>query len=241
MLERIHPNGAFESGIFAQGFRLLDALYMFGMIFAGLLFPMFSKQLKTDITTIKPLLKTAGNLLIGGAILIVCIAVFNSYFLLHLIYVKVNEAIPSFQWLMFGFLAICMNFLFGTLLTANGSMKILNITSALGIIVNFSLNIFLIPKYGASGAAFASFITQSFTALTQFLYCLKVFKLKISVKTISYYFVYILLLVVFSYWLVNCDYLLLYQSLFGVLLMFVLSFIDLRNLKGLLVKNDSFE
>lgn len=241
MLERIHPNGAFESGIFAQGFRLLDALYMFGMIFAGLLFPMFSKQLKTDITTIKPLLKTAGNLLIGGAILIVCIAVFNSYFLLHLIYVKVNEAIPSFQWLMFGFLAICMNFLFGTLLTANGSMKILNITSALGIIVNFSLNIFLIPKYGASGAAFASFITQSFTALTQFLYCLKVFKLKISVKTISYYFIYISLLVVFSYWLVNSDYLLLYQSLFGVLLMFVLSFIDLRNLKGLLVKNDSFE
>jgi O-antigen/teichoic acid export membrane protein len=241
MLERIHPNCAFESGIFAQGFRLLDALYMFGMIFAGLLFPMFSKQLKTDTTSIKPLLKTAGNLLIGGAILIVVIAVFNSYFLLHLIYVKVNEAIPSFQWLMFGFLAICMNFLFGTLLTANGSMKILNITSALGIVVNFSLNLILIPKYGASGAAFASFITQSFTALIQFIYCLRVFNLTISIKTISSYAGFVALLILFSYWWLNSSYLLLFQLILGVLLMFLFSFIDFRNLKELLVKNESLK
>ena len=36
ILERLHPDGKTETGIYAQGFRLLDALYMFGMIFVGL-------------------------------------------------------------------------------------------------------------------------------------------------------------------------------------------------------------
>lgn len=241
MLERMHKNGAYESGIFAQGFRLLDALYMFGMIFAGLLFPMFSKQLKNDTTAVKPLLKTAGNLLISGAILIVLVAVFNSYYLLHLIYFKVNEAIPAFQWLMFGFLAICMNFIFGTLLTANGSMRVLNITSAGGIIVNFGLNLWLIPEHGAVGAAFASFITQSFTAIIQFLYCLKVFKLSISIKTISKYLFFIGLLIALSIWQVKSDYLIFFQFLLGTSLMFALSFIDFQNLKELFLKSDKFK
>lgn len=236
MLERIHKNGAYESGIFAQGFRLLDALYMFGMIFAGLLFPMFSKQLKNDTSAVKPLLKTAGNLLISGALLIVIIAVFNSFYLLNLIYINVKEAIPAFQWLMFGFIAICMNFIFGTLLTANGSMKVLNITSSFGIIVNIGLNIWLIPRYGSEGAAFASFVTQSFTAFVQFFYCLRIFDLSISFNTISKYVLFVVLIVSLSYWQSKSNFLIFYQLFIGTLLMFTLSFIDLKNIRKLFLK-----
>jgi O-antigen/teichoic acid export membrane protein len=240
MLERLHPNGAYESGIFAQGFRLLDALFMFGMIFVGLLFPIFSKQLKNDYSGIKPLLKTSGNLLISGAILIVVVTTYNAYFLLSLIYEKANESVPVFQWLMIGFLAICMNFIFGTLLTANGNLRILNISSAFGIILNVGLNFYLIPIYGATGSAFASFVTQTFIALIQLFYCLKIFKLTISIKTILNYSFFIIALVLISNWMANDNLLMPIQLILGIALMFILSFIDLKNLKDLFLRNSSF-
>jgi O-antigen/teichoic acid export membrane protein len=241
MLERIHPNGAYESGIFAQGFRLLDALFMFGMIFAGLLFPMFSKQLTHDKSAVKPLLKTSGNLLISGSILIVLVAIFNSYDLLSLIYNRAKESVPAFQWLMLGFIAICMNFIFGTLLTANGNLKVMNIASAFGILINIGLNFMLIPKFGAEGAAFASFSTQSFIALTQFIFCLKLFELTISFKTILKYLIFVIMLLLISYGLSLSQLLIPTQLLIGTAMMFLFSFVDLKNLKELLLNNSNFK
>jgi hypothetical protein len=202
---------------------------------------MFSKQLKNDISGIKPLLKTSGNLLISGAILIVLVATYNAFFLLSLIYERANESVPAFQWLMIGFLAICMNFIFGTLLTANGNLRVLNISSAIGILLNVGLNFYLIPSHGAVGSAFASFVTQSFIAIIQFFYCIKIFKLTISVKTIFNYLVFISLLVMLSQWQLKSDFLILFQLLVGVLLMFILSFVDLKNVKDLVLRNPNFK
>ena len=241
MLERIHPNGAYESGIFAQGFRLLDAFYMFGMIFASLLFPMFSKQLKSDLAGVKPLLKSSGNLLISGAILIVLVTIFNANYLLSLIYDKASESVPAFQWLMFVFLAMCINFIFGTLLTANGNLRILNTSAAFGIAINVGLNLYLIPKYGAAGSAFASFVTQTFIALIQLIYCFKLFKLAVSPKTIMNYSIFITFLILASKWQSSGNFLILTQLLLGVSLMFLLSFIDIKNLKDLVLRNPNFK
>ncbi len=62
-----------------------------------------------------------------------------------------------------------MNYLFGTLLTANGSMKELNITAAVGIVINVLVNLLLIPRMQACGSAVASFCTQFTVSLLQFL------------------------------------------------------------------------
>ena len=45
LLKQISAAGNYQAGVYAQGYRLLDALYMLGMIFAGLLFPVFSRML----------------------------------------------------------------------------------------------------------------------------------------------------------------------------------------------------
>jgi O-antigen/teichoic acid export membrane protein len=48
MLERLLPEnlGKEQAGIYAQAFRLLDAVSMFGVLVAGLLLPIFAKMLK---------------------------------------------------------------------------------------------------------------------------------------------------------------------------------------------------
>lgn len=168
MIERIHPNGKYEAGVYAQGFRLLDALFMFGMIFANLLLPIFSRMFKEDKTAIPEMLVSSRNLLVGGSILIAAVCFFNPDFILGLIYKNdVSASSQSFQWLMLSFIGMCLSLIYGTLLTAKGDMRFLNQLSIVGIVVNIAFNALLIPEYGAAGSAFATLVTQGFTALIQ--------------------------------------------------------------------------
>jgi O-antigen/teichoic acid export membrane protein len=171
MLERFHSNGKYEAGIYAQGFRLLDALFMFGMIFSNLLFPIFSYLIRKR-EEMRPLLKTAANLLVGGAFVVAVFSYFNAAYLLDLIYTEnVTQSIPSFQLLMLSFIGMCVTLIYGTLLTANGNLLVLNIYSGIGILINLLLNMCFIPLYGAQGAAVSTLITQSIIAILQYSYC----------------------------------------------------------------------
>src|SRR5258705_293503 len=44
LLERINPNGAYEAGVYAAAYRLLDASNMIGYLFASFLLPFIAKQ-----------------------------------------------------------------------------------------------------------------------------------------------------------------------------------------------------
>jgi len=96
MIERIHFDGKREAGFYAQGFRLLNVFLMFSMLFSNLLFPMFSHMIKKNIS-VKPILLVTSKLLIGGAFVVSIIALFNSEFILSLIYTTgIQESKDSF-------------------------------------------------------------------------------------------------------------------------------------------------
>src|SRR5690606_34889477 len=65
------------------------------------------------------------------------------------------------------FIPNCLVLLFGTLLTANGSLRYLNWIAGVGLLLNISLNFILIPQFGATGAAITTLITQSLVAVVQ--------------------------------------------------------------------------
>ena len=178
MIERIHVNGRSESGYYAQGFRLINTLFIFAMIFSSLLYPIFSKMFMNR-SNVVPLLTMAGKLLIGGSLGLAIITMYNSEYILSLIYTNdIQFSSTPFVWLMFGFIGMCSSIVFGTLLTARGNLKFLNITALIGIIINVSVNAYLIPKYGAYGAAIATVITQTLVSVTQIVYSLKLLKIQ---------------------------------------------------------------
>ena len=74
--------------------------------------------------------------------------------------------------------------MFGTLLTANGSLKKLNITAMAGIIVNILINIILIPRFQARGAAVTSLCTQSVVSLLQFFIAIR--ELKVPLRSLPW-------------------------------------------------------
>ncbi len=160
MLERlIHDNGA-EAGIYAQAFRFLDATNMIAVLSAGLLLPIFARMLKFK-ESVEPIVKTAYTLLFALAVVVACTCCFYSSNMMKMLYTNdVTETSVIFSILMCCFMGSATQYVFGTLLTANGSMRSLNIIAGCGFVVNITLNLILIPRLHALGAAIASLTTQ---------------------------------------------------------------------------------
>src|SRR5690606_27634197 len=94
------------------------------------------------------------------------------------------------QWLIISSLGFGTAFIFGTLLTSAGELRILNAIALSGFVINILLNFLMIPKYGASGAAFATVLTQVGTAVAQVVFAFT----KVKLKFTSYYFLRLLIL-----------------------------------------------
>jgi O-antigen/teichoic acid export membrane protein len=184
MMERMLVDGKEQAGIYAQAFRILDAVVMFAFLFAGLLLPMFSRMIKNN-DAIGPLLKLSFSLLIIPALTLVIVSMFYGEELMTLLYHEhVDISSRIFTRLIFAFIFISTTYIFGTLLTANGSLKQLNILAGLTVLLNIGLNLLLIPKFKAEGAAYASVTSQAFYAICQVFIARRIFRLKTDYSTI---------------------------------------------------------
>lgn len=167
MLEAIHYNGEHQAGVYAMGYRWLDAFNMFAMLFTVILLPLFSAQLK-NIISLKKLLHQGVKLLLPLSFFVAFFCYFNAEAILKLRYDNdLIEGIPSFQILMFCFPMMCLTYLFGTLITAQNKLRFLNQISLFTLVLNIGLNAFLIPEHGAYGAAVATLLTQALVGFIQ--------------------------------------------------------------------------
>ena len=171
MLERMlrpEGEGKLAVSIYANGFRLFDATYQFALLFAVLLLPMFSKMIKErqdlhGLTLLSSLLLFIPTIALAIGSQVYRVEIMDLLYPEH-----ITESAPFFGILMFAFLGMAGTIIYGTLLTANGNLKILNITSAIALLINITLNFLLIPRFHALGAAVACLATQGFAGLSQY-------------------------------------------------------------------------
>lgn len=166
MLERMLP-GARQAGIYAQAFRILDAFAMFAYLFAVILLPIFSRMIKEGKPVVE-LVRFAFLLLMVPVLTVsVGVGVFREP-VMDWLYVSHQQGSASVLLLLMGALVfVSSGYIFGTLLTARGDIRLLSRLSALGFAMNILLNLLLIPKYQAVGAAWASFVTQAVIGIGQ--------------------------------------------------------------------------
>lgn len=199
IIERLLSNGKLEAGIYAQAFRILDALAQFSLLFGTLLLPIFAKMIK-EKEALDELVGFSFILIAIPALVIIIPSVFYSDDIMQFLYWEHQvKASSIFSILIFCFLPISTTYIFGTLLTANGNLKVLNITALLGVITNVSLNLLLIPILGGKGAAISSLITQTLTAFIQMLIVVKFFKIKINLPQTLKILTLIIVLLIGSY------------------------------------------
>src|SRR6185436_11634267 len=136
MIERLLPEGDKQAGIYAQAYRLLDASNMIAYLFAGLLLPIFSRMIKSK-QYIHDLLRLAYCLLVIPAFIVGIVCFFFREQIMHLLYHEhVKDSAIIFGVLMVCFSAISTTYIYGTLLTANGNLKYLNIMALGGMVLN---------------------------------------------------------------------------------------------------------
>ena len=239
--------GQQEAAYYAQAYRLIDALYMFAMIFAGLLFPMFAKMLKENPQAIGALVSQASKLLLGSSLAFIVFSLSRGGILMEQIYYSTSVESNTILFLLsIAFFGMASNLIYGSLLTANGSLKVLNIISFIGLLVNISLNLIFIPKVLNGGAvitAGVAALTQILVALVQAIYCKRLFALPIVDRQFYRYPLLILALLVWFVvvdWspigYVYGDWILFIDILATLCLLLALKFIDIKELISLVQK-----
>lgn len=193
MIEKILRNsiGNEQSGVYAQAYRLLDAVNMIAYLFSVLLLPLFPRMIKNK-QPVNELVRLSFSLLFIAAIMVAMGAVFYNEPIMRLLYparimelpevyeLRISQSAQVFSLLMCGFIPISTTYVFGTLLTANGNLKQLNIVAAFGMILNIVMNLVLVPRLFAVGSAITSLTTQSITAILQVLLAQYFFRFKIN-------------------------------------------------------------
>ncbi len=225
MIERILDNGAEQSGIYASAFRLVDAVNMIAYLFSIILLPLFSRliQQKQDL---RPIIKISFELLLMITVCFVVLSQFYGFNLMDLMYNKhIEESSEVFKILSICFIPISMTYIFGTLLTANGSLKYLNIVASIGMLLNMGINFILVPKFLALGAAYSSLTAQTITALIQAIIAIKIFKIRLDILYILRILFFILALIVAVFLLKDITSLWIYNIVISSALMIVLSFV----------------
>ena len=114
----------------------------------------------------RPLLAFGAKIVYVGATIGAVSCFFFKMPLMQLLYTEATPYYATiFAYLILSFIAISSVYVYGTLLTAKGNLKILNLIALAGVIVNISLNYYFIPIYKALGATQVTFATQFFVAL----------------------------------------------------------------------------
>jgi len=93
---------------------------------------------------------------------------------------RIDQSAFIYSVLMFGLIAMASNYVFGTLLTANGNLKQLNLAAAAGVVISIGLNFILVSRIQATGSAFASMSAHSFICIVQVVLAAVIFKLKMN-------------------------------------------------------------
>ena len=177
LLALVEDNGV-SSGIYASGFRLVDSANMVAYLFSVILLPLIAKMIKEN-QRINAVVGAAFHLLLIITLGFVAVSICYSTELMELLYNKhIDESAKVYRILSFCFIPISMTYIFGTVLTANGSLKYLNLVAGLGMLMNIGLNFILIPLFKENGAAITSLVTQSVTAILQAWLALKIFKIR---------------------------------------------------------------
>ncbi|MCU0381123.1 MAG: polysaccharide biosynthesis C-terminal domain-containing protein [Chitinophagaceae bacterium] len=165
LLERMHPNGAAEAGIYAAGYRLLDAFNMAGFLMAGFLLPFIARHWP-NLDHFAPVLLACRHLLVLGSFWVASFALAAPEYLAEMLYHQDNPyTVFVISMVLQALPALSMVHIYGTTLTATRNIRAFLYITLVFAVLNLLLNLLFIPVYGAIACAIIAVFTQGCYAL----------------------------------------------------------------------------
>jgi O-antigen/teichoic acid export membrane protein len=176
-----------NAGLYAIAVKLSEVWYFLPSIICISIFPAIVNAKKVSVELYEKRLKKLYFLMFWLSFLI---ALFASIFAYPIIYwlfgIQYLGAITALRIYIWAGISVSLGIAIGQYLLTENYTKIPLIGNFLGAILNVILNLFLIPKYGIAGAAFATLISYSLSSLAGVMFSKTRHQLKIVSKSIFY-------------------------------------------------------
>ena len=164
--------GETPTGQYGVAFRLLDASVLLPTVIVAGLFARFSSYWHEH--RFAEFRKLSGGGLAGLLGLSIPIALICTFFAQPIISLiapdpAFTDSVPVLKIIVWTFPLNCVYLLLSASLTAMNEQKYLAIVSGLAFLLNFGLNLILIPRQGIEGAALTTVVTAFFLSLAVFI------------------------------------------------------------------------
>ena len=169
LLERIHPNGAYEAGIYAAAYRLLDAANMAGYLAGSFLVPFIARHQSENKSFEKVLLVSRHGLLFLSMAVVAFCFVFGNWIQQVLYHASAPYPTLIIQLCLASLPAYYIIHVYGALLTATGQLRSWIIILIVSATINLMLNFLMLKGLGAQGCCIAALVSQYFCALAVYI------------------------------------------------------------------------
>jgi len=152
--------GAESVGIYAAAVKLCEVLYPLPVLVAGSLYPAIIGIKDTNPILYHSRLQKLYALLIWGAFALAIPITFLADWIIYILYGKAYlESVIILKIYVWSGIFVFMSVANNKWMVIENFQKYILLTAFLGMSSNIILNVILIPRYGATGAAFATLIS----------------------------------------------------------------------------------
>jgi len=162
--------GANLSGIYSVAVNLADFLYLLPVTIGAILFTKVSANIADDGIFTQ---KISRHTVLLMAIICILIALISKSLILLMYGVQFAFSATPFLWLLPGIFFLSLAMIYNNDLAGRGLPPIVFIAPGVGFILNFSLNLLFIPRYGIIGAAITSSISYFVMFIILLIYLVK--------------------------------------------------------------------
>jgi len=172
--------GDVELGLYGSAYTIFEIILMFfPAIIMSASFPVLSKQYKNNIKEMKRLCNVLLKYFLFFGIPMSCgLVLLGDETIIALFSKEYKDAGLLLSILGFTVWICFLTYLTSWILTAIEKQSLVLISAVIAMIINIILNIYMIPLYGAKGAA----LTTLFCEFVQFVFMFIMFKRSISIK-----------------------------------------------------------
>jgi O-antigen/teichoic acid export membrane protein len=233
LLERL--SSAAEAGKYAGAYRLLDAANMIGYLLTSFLLPYIARH-HSDGNMMTGVILNVRHILVVFSLSISSIVVFMAPWIQKTLYHH-NDAsyVEVMQWCIPALLFYSLLQIYGSVMTATGKINAFILITFISVVINITVNLFLIPTLGAKGSCIAAICSQAFCGLASMWYCRQ--KLQVPLDTRSW-LIYVLtgclvagFLYLSSYLAINRLVVMLAAGMIALILLWLTKLINLKNWK----------
>jgi PST family polysaccharide transporter len=156
-----------EVGIYSAAVKISEIWYFIPMAIVGSLFPAIIESKKKSEELYYSRMQKLFNVLVWIGITVAICVTFSSTFIIHFLYGKEYADASSILTLhIWTGVAVCLGIASGSWYMTENLQRLTFYRTLNGAIANVFLNFYLIPKYGAKGAAVATVISYYFSVFS---------------------------------------------------------------------------